>query len=64
MQYCSLQLQTLCPSLVISTMTYPSWTLHSMDHSLTELDKAVVHVINLIIFCDCGFQSVCPLIDK
>ena len=45
-------------------MTYPSWTLHSMDHSLTELDKAVVHVINLIIFCDCGFQSVCPLIDK
>ena len=29
-----------------------------------ELDKAVVHVISLIIFCDCGFHSVCPLMDK
>ena len=45
-------------------MTPPSWVvLHGMNHSFTELDKAVVHVIGLI-FCDCGFHSVCPLMDK
>ena len=43
-----------------SSMTRPSWVaLHSMAHSFTELDKDVVHVIRLI-FCDGGFQSVCP----
>ena len=48
----------------LSTMTPPSWVvLHGMTHSFTELDKAVVHVIGLI-FCDCGFHSVCPLMDK
>ena len=32
----------------LSTMTHPSWlALHSMAHSFTELDKAVVHVIRL-----------------
>ena len=31
--------------------------------SFTELDKAVVHVIGLI-FCDYGFHSVCPRMDK
>ena len=35
----------------LSTMTFPSWVaLHSMAHSFIELEKAVVHVINLISF--------------
>ena len=34
-----------------------------MAHSFIELDKAVVHVIRLV-FHDCGFQSVCPLMEK
>ena len=35
----------------ISTMTRPSWVaLHSMAHSFTELNKAVVHVIRLVSF--------------
>ena len=38
--------------------------LHGMAHSVIELDKAVVHVISLLVFCDCGFHSVCPLMDK
>ena len=38
--------------------------LHSMAHSFTELDKAVVHRSVWLIFCDCGFHSVCPLMDK
>ena len=46
-------------------MTRPSWVaLHSMAYSFTELDKAAVHVISWIVFCDCGFHSVCPLTDK
>ena len=48
----------------LSTMTHPSWvTLRGMAHSFIELNKAVVHVIRLV-FCDCGFQSVCPLMEK
>ena len=49
-----------------STMTHQSWvSLHGMAHSFIELDKAVVHVISLTsFFCDCGFHSVCPLMDK
>ena len=44
----------------LSTMTHSSWVaLHSMAHSFIGLDKAVVHVIRLVIFWDCGFQSVC-----
>ena len=32
----------------LSTMTHPSWVaLHSLAHSFSELDKAVVHVIRL-----------------
>ena len=47
------------------TMTCLSWgALHGLAHSLTELDKAVGHVIRLVSFCDCGFQSVCPLMDR
>ena len=51
----------------LSTMTHPSWVaLHGMAHSFIELDKAVVHVISLVwlVFCDCGFHSVCSLMDK
>ena len=35
-----------------------------MAHSFIELDKAVFHVIRLDNFCDCGFHSVGPLMDK
>ena len=46
-------------------MTHLSWVaLQGMDHSSIELDKAVVHVIRLVILCDCGFQSVFPLMQK
>ena len=50
----------------LSTMTHPSWVaLHSMAHSFIELDKAVVLCRKeWLIFCDCGFQSVCPLMEK
>ena len=35
----------------LSTMTRLSWVaLHSMAHSFTELDKAVVHVIRVVSF--------------
>ena len=51
--------------LELSTMTHPSWVaLHSMAHSFIELDKAVIHVISLVNFCDCGFHSVFPLMDE
>ena len=34
-----------------STMTHPFWVaLHGMAHSFTELDKAVIQVISLVIF--------------
>ena len=49
----------------LSIMTSRSWVaLHHMAHRFIELDKAVSHVINLIIFCDCDVHSVCPLIEK
>ena len=38
--------------------------LHSMAYSFIELDKAVIHVINWLVSCDCGFHSVFPLMDK
>ena len=35
----------------LSAMAHPSWVaLHGMAHSFIELDKAVVHVISLVIF--------------
>ena len=59
------------PSLVghvlleLSTVTHPSWVaLHNVAHSFIELDKVVVHVIRLVSFCDCGFHSVFPLMEK
>ena len=46
-------------------MTHPSWVvLNSMTHSFSELGKVVVHVIIWLYFCDCGFHSVCPLMDE
>ena len=36
--------------------------LQDMVHSFIELDKAVVLGSDWLVFCDCGFQSVCPLI--
>ena len=46
-------------------MTHLSWVaLQDMAHSFIELDKAVIHVISLVSFCDCGFHSVYPLMDK
>ena len=49
----------------LSTMTRLSLVaLHGMVHSFIKLDKAVVHVIRLVSFCDCGFQSVCSLMEK
>ena len=46
-------------------MTHSSWVaLHSMAHSFIELDKPLVRVISLISFCDCGFHSVFPFMDK
>ena len=46
-------------------MTRPSRVaLHGMAHSFIELDKALVHVINWVVFCDCGFHPVYPLMDK
>ena len=63
----------VCHSLLQQTMFYQTlhhdssmeWmALHGMAHSFIELDKAVIHVISLFVFCDFGFLSVCPLMDK
>ena len=49
----------------LSTMTGPSWVaLHGMAHSFTKLYKAVIYMIIWLVFCDCGFYSVCPLMDE
>ena len=46
-------------------MTHLPWVaLHGMAHGFIELHEAVIHVIRLVNFCDCGFHSVCPLMDK
>ena len=46
-------------------MTRACWVaLQGMALCFTELDKTVVHVINWLVFCYCGFQSVCPLMEK
>ena len=45
----------------LSTMSCPSWVaLHSMAHSFTELDKAVVHTISLICFLWLWFSFCLP----
>ena len=48
-----------------STMTHPSWVaLHSMAHSFIELDKLWSMWSDWLVFCDCGFHSVCLLMEK
>ena len=42
-------------------MTCLFWVaLHGMAHSFSELDKTVFK----LVFCDCDFQSVYPLMEK
>ena len=49
----------------LSTLSCVSWVaLCGMANSFIELDKAVVHVISLVSFLDCGFHSVCPPMNK
>ena len=46
-------------------MTHDSLgALKAMAHSCIELNKVVAHVINWLVFCYCGFQSVFPLMEK
>ena len=40
----------------LSTMGLSCLTLHSITHSFTELDKAVVHVISLVSFLGFWFS--------
>ena len=52
------------PSPVATFCHHPSWVaLHSMTHSFIELRLWFMWSVWLV-FCDCGFQSVCPLMDK
>ena len=44
----------------LSTRTHPSWVSHSLAHSFIELNKAVVHVINLISFLWLWFSFGLP----
>ena len=45
----------------LSTMTHLPWVaLHSMDHSFTELEKAMFHVIRLVSFLWLWFSICLP----
>ena len=49
----------------LSTMTCPSWVaLQGMAHSFIELDRLWSISSDWLISCDCGFQSLCPLMEK
>ena len=49
----------------LSTMTCLSLVApHGMAHSFIELDKALIHVIILVSFCDRSFHSVRPLVAE
>ena len=49
----------------LSTMTRLSWVAQQgIPHSSIELDKAVAMWSDWLVFCYCGFQSVCPLMEK
>ena len=74
----------VCHSLLQWTMfcqNCPPWPVHlgwpctAMAYSFIELDKAVIHMIIWLAFCDCGFHprdcgivvltsSVCPLMAE
>ena len=48
-----------------STMIRPSWmALHGMAHSFIEFTRVWSMWSVWLVFCDCGFHSVCPLMDK
>ena len=49
----------------LSTMTHPSWVaLHDMAHSSIESDGLWSMWSDWLVFCECGFQSICPLMKK
>ena len=49
----------------LSTMTCSSWVaLDGMAHSFIELDRLWSMWSVWLVFCDCGFHSVCPLMNK
>ena len=49
----------------LSTMTCLPWVaLQGMAHSFTELTRLWSMWWVWLVFCDCGFHSVCPLVDK
>ena len=49
----------------LSTMACPSWVaLYGMAHSFIELDRLWSMWLDWLVFCDCGFHSICPLMEK
>ena len=49
----------------LSTMTHPPWVaLHGMAHSFIELERLCSMWSVWLVFCDCGFHSFCPLMEK
>ena len=49
----------------ISTMTCPSWVaLHGMAHNFIKLDKVWSMWSDWLVFCESGFHSLCPLMEK
>ena len=49
----------------LSTMTHPSWVaLHSMAEFPWVNTRLWSMWSDWLVFCDCSFQSVCPLIEK
>ena len=48
----------------LSTMTHPSWVApYDMAHSSLSYTKLWFMWSFWLVFCDCGFHSVCPLMD-
>ena len=48
-----------------STITCPSWVaLYGMAHSFIESDRLWSMWLDWLVFSHCGFQSVCPLMEK
>ena len=58
-----LQWTTFCQDDFLPWPVHLGWPYTAWLISFIGLDKAVVHVTRLV-FCDCGFQSVCPLTEK
>ena len=42
---------------------YSSWVHKELD-TTEQLNWTLVHVINWLVFCDCGFHSICPMIVR